>query len=69
MNNDLKEQDMGYSGDPMFDDILKDLLSLTAGTTDESTKPVKNDEDTNNITTDSSENSDRSDNFTVKVEN
>jgi len=29
MNNDLKEQDMAYSGDPMFDDILKDLLALT----------------------------------------
>ncbi len=28
MNNDLKEQDMSYSGDPMFSDILKDLLSL-----------------------------------------
>lgn len=28
MNNDLKEQDLAYSGDPMFDDILKDLLSL-----------------------------------------
>lgn len=30
MNNELKEQDMTYSGDPMFDQILKDLLSLTA---------------------------------------
>ena len=29
MNNDLKEQDMTYSGDPMFDEILRDLLSLT----------------------------------------
>jgi hypothetical protein len=29
MNNDLKQQDCTYSGDPMFDDILKDLLSLT----------------------------------------
>ncbi len=28
MNNDLKEQDISYSGDPMFSDILKDLLSL-----------------------------------------
>lgn len=30
MNNELKEQDMSYSGDPMFDQILKDLLSLTS---------------------------------------
>lgn len=30
MNNDLKEQDLAYSGDPMFDDILKDLLSLNS---------------------------------------
>jgi Arf-GAP/coiled-coil/ANK repeat/PH domain-containing protein len=30
MNNELKEQDMTYSGDPMFDQILKDLLSLTS---------------------------------------
>ena len=29
MNNDLKKQDCSYSGDPMFDDILKDLLSKT----------------------------------------
>jgi Arf-GAP/coiled-coil/ANK repeat/PH domain-containing protein len=28
MNNDLKEQDMAYSGDPMFSEILKDLLSF-----------------------------------------
>lgn len=28
MNNDLKEQDMTYSGDPMFDEILKDLMAL-----------------------------------------
>jgi hypothetical protein len=34
MNNDLKEQDMAYGGDPMFDDILKDLLALNQ-TTDE----------------------------------
>lgn len=32
MNNDLKEQDMTYSGDPMFDEILRDLLSLTTST-------------------------------------
>ena len=30
MNNDLKKQDCSYSGDPMFDDILKDLLSKTS---------------------------------------
>ncbi len=30
MNNELKEQDMTYSGDPMFDQILKDLVSLTS---------------------------------------
>ena len=30
MNNDLKEQDMAYSGDPMFNEILKDLLSFNA---------------------------------------
>jgi ankyrin repeat protein len=36
MNNELKEQDMTYSGDPMFDEILKDLLSLTSnGSIDE----------------------------------
>jgi len=29
MNNELKEQDCSYSGDPMFDQILKDLLCLT----------------------------------------
>jgi Arf-GAP/coiled-coil/ANK repeat/PH domain-containing protein len=26
MNNDLKEQDFAYSGDPMFSEILRDLL-------------------------------------------
>lgn len=30
MNNDLKKQDCSYSGDPMFDDVLKDLLSKTS---------------------------------------
>jgi hypothetical protein len=35
MNNDLKEQDLAYSGDPMFDDILKDLLALNISTTAE----------------------------------
>ena len=30
MNNDLKEQDLSYTGDPMFDEILKDLLTLSA---------------------------------------
>jgi hypothetical protein len=30
MNNELKEQDCSYSGDPMFDQILKDLLCLTS---------------------------------------
>lgn len=30
MNNDLKEQDMTYSGDPMFDEILKDLMTLNS---------------------------------------
>lgn len=34
MNNDLKEQDLAYSGDPMFDEILKDLLSLNTNTGD-----------------------------------
>lgn len=29
MNNDLKEQDLSYTGDPMFDEILKDLLTLS----------------------------------------
>jgi hypothetical protein len=33
MNNDLKQQDCSYSGDPMFDDILKDLLSKTSNET------------------------------------
>lgn len=28
MNNDLKEQDFSYSGDPMFSEILKDLLKF-----------------------------------------
>lgn len=28
MNNDLKEQDMAYSGDPMFAEMLKDLLRV-----------------------------------------
>jgi Arf-GAP with coiled-coil, ANK repeat and PH domain-containing protein len=28
MNNDLKEQDLSYGGDPMFDEMLKDLLNL-----------------------------------------
>ena len=37
MNNDLKEQDMTYSGDPMFDDILKDLLALTTSGNADST--------------------------------
>lgn len=36
MNNELKEQDMSYSGDPMFDQILKDLLSLTSNGESES---------------------------------
>lgn len=35
MNNDLKESDMTYSGDPMFDEILKDLLTLTNEQTEE----------------------------------
>jgi hypothetical protein len=26
MNNDIKEQDLGSAGDPMFDEIIKDLL-------------------------------------------
>lgn len=34
MNNDLKEQDMAYSGDPMFDEILNDLLSLNSNRND-----------------------------------
>ena len=63
MNNDLKEQDMAYSGDPMFDEMLKDLLSLTAVTNGE--KNAGHDEE-NNANTDSSENSDNSDNFTPK---
>lgn len=28
MNNDLKEQDYSYSGDPMFSEILNDLLKI-----------------------------------------
>lgn len=28
MNNDLKEQDMLYCGDPMFAEILRDLTSF-----------------------------------------
>jgi hypothetical protein len=40
MNNDLKEQDMTYSGDPMFDDILKDLLALTTSSNADSTSKV-----------------------------
>jgi Arf-GAP/coiled-coil/ANK repeat/PH domain-containing protein len=64
MNNDLKEQDMTYSGDPMFDDILKDLLSLTAVETGKKRSLKSNEE--NNLTTDSSENSDHSDNLSVR---
>lgn len=37
MNNDLKEQDMTYSGDPMFDEILKDLLALNNSKIDQVT--------------------------------
>ena len=48
MNNDLKQQDCNYCGDPMFDDILKDLLTLTVTNQNEneetsdksSTKPI-----------------------------
>jgi hypothetical protein len=36
MNNDLKEQDMAYGGDPMFDDILRDLLALNQTIDEES---------------------------------
>lgn len=63
MNNDLKEQDMTYSGDPMFDEMLKDLLSLSAVTNGEKNNGIE--EDTN-VNTDSSENSDNSDHFAVK---
>ena len=63
MNNDLKEQDMTYSGDPMFDEILKDLLSLSTATSEDTN--VSNDEE-NHINTDSSETSDNLDNSIVK---
>ena len=36
MNNDLKEQDLAYSGDPMFDDILRDLLALNTAQSQQS---------------------------------
>ena len=35
MNIDLREQDMDYSGDPMFDEVLKDLLSLNTSMDEE----------------------------------
>jgi hypothetical protein len=38
MNNDLKEQDMAYGGDPMFDDILRDLLALNQTIDEETTQ-------------------------------
>ena len=63
MNNDLKEQDMSYSGDPMFDEMLKDLLSLNAVSNVEKNTNIEED---NNVNTDSSENSDNSDNFILK---
>lgn len=37
MNNDLKEQDLTFCGDPMFDDILKDLLALNTAQCSQST--------------------------------
>ena len=37
MNNDLKEQDMAYGGDPMFDDILRDLLAFNPSTNEDET--------------------------------
>lgn len=46
MNNDLKEQDMSYSGDPMFDEMLKDLLSLSA--TNEDLERQSSDDNTTN---------------------
>ena len=63
MNNDLKEQDMNYCGDPMFDDILKDLLTLTSVAKEE--KNLSNDEE-NQAHTDSSENSDHSESSIAK---
>lgn len=46
MNNELKEQDMSYSGDPMFDQILKDLLSLTSN--EETDEQIFNDNEVMN---------------------
>ena len=46
MNIDLKEQDMTYSGDPMFDDILKDLLALTSSNTNENGESNESSENT-----------------------
>lgn len=42
MNNDLKEQDLAYSGDPMFDDILRDLLALNTAQSQSSTDLTNN---------------------------
>ena len=53
MNNDLKEQDLTYSGDPMFDEILKDLLALNLNS-----NQVKTENGDEKISTDS--NSDHS---------
>ncbi|RNA01459.1 arf-GAP with coiled- ANK repeat and PH domain-containing 1 [Brachionus plicatilis] len=44
MNNDLKEQDLTYSGDPMFDEILKDLLALNIPNEDQVSTDYQSDQ-------------------------
>lgn len=48
MNNELKEQDMTCSGDPMFDQILKDLLTLTANEESECINDAPSEENSEN---------------------
>lgn len=50
MNNDLKQQDCTYSGDPMFDDVLKDLLTLTSSNDTNNNNGASNDQSTNEST-------------------
>ncbi|CAF0702791.1 unnamed protein product [Brachionus calyciflorus] len=58
MNNDLKEQDLTYSGDPMFDEILKDLLTINMNNIQSKTKN-SDDTHTTDYNSDTSRSSDQ----------
>ena len=59
MNNDLKEQDMTYTGDPMFAEILRDLTTVQMCDSNE------NQTETSQTAEDKSENSNQNDNSSI----